>query len=506
MTKSNKAHTKSYAEINEKIKSGDALVLTAEEMISFVEENGVSVAAKEVDVVTTGTFGAMCSSGALLNFGHSDPPIKMQKVWLNDVEAYTGIAAVDAYLGATQLSETEGISYGGGHVIEDLLKGEEIELRATSNGTDCYPRKKVKTDFTLNDLNQAWLLNPRNAYQNYAAATNSSETPIYTYMGKLLPDNGNVTYTTSSQLSPLINDPYFETIGFGTRIFLGGGEGFVIGEGTQFNTEVPRKNGVPVGPAGTIAVKGDLKGCSPKYIRGGSFTGYGVSLYVGLGIPIPILNEDIAKRCAIKDEEIFTNVLDYSAPGKPILKEVNYKELRSGKIELGNKEVRTSSLASLDLAREIADELKTWVEKDAFSIAEPISYFPKKSIVRPMRQNGPEVSSIMKRAITIKETGTITEVSKLMIGKGINHILIERGDKLWGIVTSWDLARALAEGKEKLEEVATRKVITTSPKETTIIAAEKMRRNNISALPVIGAKGEILGIITNGDLASALRK
>ncbi len=183
---------KSIEEINRKIREGDVVVVTAEEMKKIVEELGTKKAAEEVDVVTTGTFGAMCSSGVFMNFGHSDPPIKMQKVWLNDVEAYTGIAAVDAYLGVTQISETKGFEYGGAHVIEDLVKGKEVELKAIAHGTDCYPRKEIITEITLEDLNQAVMLNPRNAYQRYKAATNSSDRLLRTYMGTLLPNFGNV--------------------------------------------------------------------------------------------------------------------------------------------------------------------------------------------------------------------------------------------------------------------------------------------------------------------------
>jgi len=155
--------TKTLEEINERIRNGEAVVVTAEEMPSIVEENGPRKAAREIDVVTTGTFGAMCSSGAWLNFGHSDPPIKMSRVWLNDVEAYTGVAAVDAYLGATQLSETRNLEYGGGHVIEDLVNGREVALRAEAYGTDCYPRTELETEIAIEDLNQAIMLYPRNA-------------------------------------------------------------------------------------------------------------------------------------------------------------------------------------------------------------------------------------------------------------------------------------------------------------------------------------------------------
>ncbi len=494
--------TKTYAEINEKIRRGEAVVLTAEEMIGYVEKHGAKKAAKDVDVVTTGTFGAMCSSGAWLNFGHSEPPIKMQKVWLNDVEAYTGVAAVDAYIGATQLSETEGMEYGGGHVIEDLVKGEEVQLRATSYGTDCYPRKKIETNITLNDINQAWLLNPRNAYQNYAAATNSSDRTLYTYMGKLLPNYGNVTYTTSSQLSPLINDPYFETIGFGTRIFLAGAQGYVIGEGTQHNTENPRKNGVPLGGSGTLAVKCDLKKCDPKYLKGGIFEKYGVSLYVGIGVPIPILNEEIAQRTAIKDEQIFTKVFDYSVPSRsrPAVKEVNYAELRSGKIELNGREVRTSPLAPLKTAREIADILKKQIQKGEFFITEPLERLPK-STFKPLKHDVHYVKDAMRKAVTISHDTSIEEVSKLIISKSVNHVPIVKNGKLDGIVTSWDIARAVAQGKKKLDDVATKKVITAQPNETVGIIAERLSKNKISALPVVDTNGAVLGIITAEDVA-----
>ena len=188
-----------------------------------VEQNGVETAAKEVDVVTTGTFGAMCGSGAFFNFGHADPPTKLAKVYLNDVEAYHGNAAVDCYLGVTQMSRTQPFEYGGGHVIEDLLKGKTIHLEATFDATDCYPGQYIDTEINLDNLNQAILCNPRNAYQRYVCATNSTDRALYTYMGKLLPHFQNAIYSGSGCLSPLDNDPNYQTIGIGTRIFLGGG-------------------------------------------------------------------------------------------------------------------------------------------------------------------------------------------------------------------------------------------------------------------------------------------
>lgn len=369
---------KTIEEINAKIRNGEAVVITADEAVVMAREKGLEKAAREVDVVTTGTFGAMCSSGAFLNFGHSEPPIKMQRVWLNDIPAYTGLAAVDAYIGATEIKENGEMEYGGAHVIEDLVRGSAVKLKATAYGTDCYPRREIETWISLKEMNQAYLFNPRNAYQNYAVATNSGEETLHTYMGKLLPRNGNATFCSAGQLSPLLKDPLLRTIGIGTRIFLGGGEGFVAWEGTQFKTNSPVIEGVPVNASRNLALVGDLRGMKPEYVRGLYFSKYGTSLGLGVGIPIPILDEQVMRDAARGDEKLFASVLDYdvrSRARKPI-KQVSYSQLRSGAIEIDGKEVRTSSLSSYRKAKDIAATLKAWIEKGDFELTEPIRALP----------------------------------------------------------------------------------------------------------------------------------
>jgi uncharacterized protein (DUF39 family) len=380
---------KTIQEINEKIKQGKAVVVTAEEMIDIVERHGNAEAARRVDVVTTGTFAPMCSSGAFLNVGHTAPRIKADKMWLNDVAAYGGLAAVDCYIGATEVAEDDPrnsvypgeFNYGGGHVIQDLVAGNVIRLRMEGYGTDCYPARKHEKNITIHDLRDAILFNPRNAYQNYSCAVNMSDKTIYTYMGMLRPRMANANYATSAQLSPLFNDPYYKTIGVGTRIFLGGAQGFVSWPGTQHNPNVPRnKNGLPREGAGTIAVIGNLKEMSPEWLVGASMLGYGVSLYVGIGIPIPILDEDMARYTAVKDEDIVTQIYDYSMDypkGAPkSLGEVNYKELRSGAIMLNGKKVATAPLSSYYKAREIANLLKEWIERGDFLLGEAQQLLP----------------------------------------------------------------------------------------------------------------------------------
>ena len=376
--------SKTYQQINAKIRSGEVVVVTAEEMIDIVRDKGPVEAALQVDVVTTGTFAPMCSSGAFINFGHSVPGIKASRVWINDVPAYAGLAAVDCYLGATEPAEDDPLNkihpgqfnYGGGHVIEDLLAGRKVSLRAAGYGTTCYPNRRVEKQIALADLPNAVLCNPRNGYQNYNCAVNLTRKTIYTYMGTLKPMAANANYCSAGQLSPLLNDPYFRAIGLGTRIFLGGGVGYVTWHGTQHKCEVERTpEGVPTVPGGTLWLMGDMKTMSPDWIRGVSIQGYGCSMAVGFGIPIPVLNEEMAFYTGVSDDRIFTQIIDYGQdyPGgiNRSLGTVSYAQLKSGTIMLNGESVQTVPLSSVVKAREIAGILKDWIAKGKFFLGEP---------------------------------------------------------------------------------------------------------------------------------------
>ncbi|MHA1895663.1 MAG: homocysteine biosynthesis protein [Candidatus Helarchaeota archaeon] len=490
---------RTYEEINNKIKNGDIIVVTADKMSEIVENDGIDVAARDIDVVTTGTFGAMCSSGAFLNFGHSDPPIKMEHVWLNDVHAYHGNAAVDCYIGVTRRSETN-IHYGGGHIIEALTGGEEVHLRATAYATDCYPRTRVDTDFTIHDLNQAILCNPRNAYQRYTCAINGRDETIYTYMGKLLPKHANASFSGAGCLNPLTNDPDYETIGIGTRIFLGGGIGYVISQGTQHN---------PKTGFGTLMVTGDMKKMNNEYLKGVTFKNYGTSMFVGLGIPIPILNKGLAKKTGIRDEDIVTSVLDYGVGRRerPELAKVTYKELKSGRIYINDKPVRVSSMSNQKASKIIAETLKEWIEKGKFFITKPVEKLPTDLKFKPMKMTSEiiYVGSIMREAHTVKMDTTLEDVAKDICKSNVNHhFVVDDNNILKGIVTTFDITRAVATEKTKLENIVVRKVISIRPEEEARVAARLMEKHNISALAVINKKKELLGMISSEDLSRLL--
>ncbi|MBD3353156.1 MAG: CBS domain-containing protein [Candidatus Lokiarchaeota archaeon] len=491
--------SKTIEEINQKINDGSVCVVTAEEMIKIVKEKGKKIAANEVDVVTTGTFGAMCGSGAFLNFGHADPPIKMEHLWLNDVHAYHGNAAVDAYIGATRLSNREsdrGEFYGGGHVIEDLVARRIIHLKGTAYATDCYPRTYIETDFTIEDLNQAILCNPRNGYQRYNSATNSTKRTLYTYMGKLLPEFGNATFSGAGELSPLQKDPTCRTIGIGTRIFLGGGTGYVMGEGTQHN---------PNNDFRTLFLKGNMKEMSSEFLKGAYFTKYGCSLYVGFGIPIPILDEHLAESCARTNEQIMTQVVDYGVPRRtrPKILDVSYADLYSGEIRINGKDVKVSSLSSVRKARQIAGLLKDRIKKGKFYLTNPVATLPDDTEFKPMkvRSEVKFVDSIIKTAVTCNVKDDIKYVANLLLKKNTNHIIvIDEKNKLKGFLTSFDIARGVAKGLNLVKDMMMKKVFTTSPNMTVAEARRIMAHKDVNSLPVIDKNNRVLGIITAEDL------
>ncbi len=491
--------------INTRIRDGNARAVRADQMPDIVDELGVEGALREVDVVTTGTFGAMCSSGAFFNFGHSDPPIRMEKVWMNEVEAYAGIAAVDAYLGATQKSETQGISYGGAHVLEDLVAGNSVRLRAQSKGTDCYPRKTLEIDLTLEDMNQATMVNPRNSYQSYVAAANTTDRTLYTYMGTLLPNAGNVSYSGAGCLSPIPNDPGLRIIGSGVPIFLCGAEGMIIGEGTQAS---------PGNGFGTLMTTGNMNDMSTDFLRAATFKGYNSTLYVGLGVPIPVLDEDVVRRTAVRDEDLKTTIADYGVPNRsrPILREVTYAELKSGHVEVDGEEVKTSSLSSYRKALEVADTLKSWVESGKMELALPTRRINAERTSHPMRDRAraPQVRDIMNTSlITISEDESIRTAAKRLLRGETNHLpVLDDANRLVGIVTTFDISKAVASsGKgETVRDIMTKRVVYTSPTEAVDVATHKLEKNNISALPVVDENGKLVGILSAIDLSKLFER
>ncbi|MEL6776686.1 MAG: homocysteine biosynthesis protein [Cyanobacteria bacterium J06597_16] len=392
---------RTVADINDKIRAGKATVWTITEAKARIAEMGVAQAAKTVDVITTGTFEPMEGSGAIINLGHTDPPIKIVQCHLDGVLAYSGFGAVDLYIGGGQIAtpssttslEGDVEERGGGHVISDLIADKPVALSAIGQATDCYPRSSLETTITRDRINQFYLFNPRNLYQNFIVGVNGGDRPLATYLGPLQPRLGNAVYANSGALSPLLNDPELNTIGIGTRILLGGGEGYIAWEGTQhFPLQRRLPNRTPVGPAATVALIGDAKKMNATWVRGCYFKGYGPSMMLGVGIPIPVLNEEVVLRCAVKDEDLVAPVIDFSIPRRvrPTFGLVSYAQLKSGQLNLDGKRVRTAPLSSLYLAQQVALDLKQRIDDSEFELTDSVVPLPKDTRFMPQDSWGPQ--------------------------------------------------------------------------------------------------------------------
>lgn len=394
--------TRSVAEINDKIRKGKVVAWTVAKVKAQVAEVGIKKVFKQVDVVTTGTFEPMESSGAIINLGHTDPPIKIRQCSLDGITAYAGFGAVDLYLGATamadynlnetdpNLREISDWERGGGHVIEDLIAGKSIQIKAIGQKTDCYPRALWENTITKDSINQFYLFNPRNLYQNFIVGVNGGDRTLYTYLGPLQSRLGNAVYSNPGAISPLLNDPDLNLVGIGSKIFLGGGIGYVAWEGTQhFPLQKRLPNRTPIGPAATVALIGDAKQMQPNWVRGCYFKNYGPSLMLGVGVALPVLTEQVIQNCAVADQKIVAPVIDFSIPRRvrPTFGLVSYEQLQKGHVTIDGRSVKAAPLASKYRSQLVAQELKAWIEAGQFTLTEPVAALPSDRAFLPQDTN-----------------------------------------------------------------------------------------------------------------------
>ena len=100
-------------------------------------------------------------------------------------------------------------------------------------------------------------------------------------------------------------------------------------------------------------------------------------MFVGIGIPIPVIDEDMVRRLSIRNSQIETNIIDYGSGNFEILGQTDYETLFSGEIILNGKKIRTAPLSSVKVARDIADVLKNEIAEGRFFLTEPLALFPK---------------------------------------------------------------------------------------------------------------------------------
>ncbi len=286
---------KSVEEINDKIRDGEATVLSASEFKDRVRNNDVT-GPEDVDVVTTATCGLMSGTAAILSVPVAERGEfeRADQIWLNDVPAFPGpcpnerLGIVDLIVYGPTSSISDPYAYGGGHLLRDLVEGKDIQVRVDSDG------ETFENRVTLDDLGYARIFTTRSAFKNYMAFLNTQKDEvksIFSVMGLEGPYK-EISVSGCGEINPIENDPDLDAIGVGSKILLNGGIGYVVGEGTRSEPENPN-----------LSVIADMKNMEPQFM-GGFKTSEGPECITSLAVPIPVLDEEIFSNLKILDRGV----------------------------------------------------------------------------------------------------------------------------------------------------------------------------------------------------------
>ena len=301
---------KNIEEINEKIAREEAIILTAAELKSIVRD-GQTITARDVDVVTTGTFGVMSGTMAVMMVPVAEKCSfeKADSIWLNGVPAQPGpcpnerLGVVDLVIHGTSHADDR---YGGGHLFRDLVKGKKIDILVEAHG------RTYENRVTLEDIDFARIITTRLAFKNYHALINPTATTISTIFS-VTGLTGPFTETSVSgcgEINPLQNDSSHRIIGIGTRVLLNGATGYIMGKGTRSSPDKPN-----------VSAFADMKAMDPD-MMGGMKTSHGPECLTSLAVPIPVLDEEILLGLKILDRDIPLPVSDIN--GRTAHTKVNY--------------------------------------------------------------------------------------------------------------------------------------------------------------------------------------
>jgi homoserine O-acetyltransferase len=109
---------------------------------------------------------------------------------------------------------------------------------------------------------------------------------------------------------------------------------------------------------------------------------------------------------------------------------------------------------------------------------------------------------MIKDVVTIRQGSRVEEAARIMMTEGVTHLpVINEEGKLAGIVTAWDVSKAVALKYTLLEEIMTRKVVTSVQEDPIERAAKRMNEHNISALPVVDAGQLVIGMVTSDGVS-----
>lgn len=293
--------TRTITEINQKIKNGEATVLTAEEISNLVRE-GNEPKIEDVDVVTTGTCGIMSGTAAIFHIKVGEPGSfkKARKVLLNGVPAFPGpcpnewLGSVDMIAYGTEHSIYDE-NYGGGFLFKEIVNGKDVDIEVES-----ISGKSIKSTVNIEDMSTAKMIGTRLAFKNYTAFLNPSEESVASIFHAINMEGPfkGLSFSGCGELNPLQNDPMMKIIKTGTKVLLCGSEGLVMGQGTRSSLEKPN-----------LMITADMRDMDPHFL-GGFKTAAGPEVFNSVAAAIPILDDEILKNTYIQNKDIKLPVAD----------------------------------------------------------------------------------------------------------------------------------------------------------------------------------------------------
>ncbi len=372
--------------LRQRQRKGRLRVRAAVDFRSLVAEAGLAEAYAATDVVVAANAEFTDQGSLHLNVGPSDPPIRFREAQLEGLRAQTGGGGGDLVLPiGGGLGETQ--RQGGAQLLDRLLRGERLALKATGDVTDLQPRRDLQAQLDRERIGCGRLVLHRAISENGVVAVSSGEGVLRSPWGPVLGPFGNALYGCGGAGSIGLTMPGLALLGPGSPVMVGGSIGWVIGAGSGHRPGVPRSaGGHALSPGAVAAVSVDLQGLRPEWLRPCFFEGHGAALLVGVAAPIPLINAAVAAQAACGDEDLEAPVLDVAIPRRirPRFGSASYARLRSGVIQVEGHRVGAAPAHSPRLAEAIGRELITWLEEDRFPLCLPLQPLSGRSGLIPL--------------------------------------------------------------------------------------------------------------------------
>ena len=343
-----------------------------------VAELGLEQAFAQTHVVTAGDAGFTDQASLVLQLGPSDPPMRIDRCRLGGVEAGGGHGNTDVVLPIRQQ---------GAQALERLLRGERLPFSAGGLAGAQHPRQELETELSLAEIGAGRLLLHRGISENGVVVVSSHEGLTPTPWGPVLGPLTSALYSCGGADSIGMAMPGLWALGPGSPVLVAGAVGWVSGAGSGHNPRVRRQaSGHALSPGASCAVDADLHALEPRWIRACAQRQQGGGVLVAIAAAVPLLSLEQARQAACRPDELETPLLDYGVPRRvrPSLGRANYAQLLSGRLSLGNQQLRCAPAHSPRLAAEIAEELCLRLKENRFPLRLPVVPLPTRPALLPL--------------------------------------------------------------------------------------------------------------------------